>query len=85
MKRKLDKYPHIHSVWFIFYWELCKACEREFRREPGWSALSGPYVNGHGRIIYVCKECCPTKKDAARVFDQKPPRPPPPPPPPPKK
>ncbi len=83
MKRKADQYVDIYNHFGLLVWRECQSCKKEFVREWGWSKLCGPFVNGFGKWKFVCKQCCPNKKDADKVFNYVPRRPPPPPPPPP--
>ena len=79
------KYP-LYSCHPWFFWMSCSFCGREFRREKGWRAITGPYYNNMGRNRYLCSECAPTREEAVTYFNEdrwRPPRPAAPPPQPP--
>lgn len=79
------KYP-LYSCRPWFFWVSCSFCEKEFRREKGWRAITGPYYNNIGRVRYLCSECAPNRSEAVRYFNEdrwRPPRPSSPPPQPP--
>lgn len=87
MKRKhIIKYQYLYRHFSLFFWTKCCGCDKDFRREWGWYAVSGPYCNGMDRKYYLCKTCAPTKSIAADFFlnhkclKVRPPRPTPPPP-----
>ena len=71
MKRnKIIKKPlhhHIKKIKPFFYWEFCRKCGLEFRREFGWKFYNGYItsvmdVRNYNDFI-VCGTCCPTKED----------------------
>ncbi len=87
MKREHKKtYPYLYRHFPILMWTNCCGCGRDFVREKGWMAITGPYYNGHGRRRYLCITCAPSKEIAAEFFANRkflkgrPPRPTPPPP-----
>lgn len=55
--------------WPIFFWRTCSKCGCDFRREPLWRALTGPYFNGVGQWRYACTRCVPTRDDAHEFFE----------------
>ena len=70
------KRPHVEPgysepIWRFrtwFYWVKCEACGLDFRREHGWRSWPS---KGDG-YRHVCAACCPTKADAAKVFEAHP-------------
>jgi len=71
MKREAQferKYKHgVYRTWPLFKWRYCEICGKEFRREWGWNYMGGPFFNNMGQYYYLCKQCCPTWKDANRA------------------
>ena len=60
MRRKVKgPGPKFRSMnWFDqLFWQRCKHCGDEFKREPGWKA--GPYMHEDGSYFheYVCGQC----------------------------
>jgi hypothetical protein len=86
MKRDHIKYyKYLYKCYPLFIWQQCCKCEKDFRREKGWRALTGPWIGGAGVERFLCNKCAPTKKEASKFFvgnEFIPPRPPAPPPPP---
>jgi transposase-like protein len=76
MKRKLKnkipyngKYYHALSKFYsIFKWYKCCHCDKEFRREDGWSAFAG--INNMWPK-YLCHSCAPNIEDAYNLFENK--------------
>lgn len=69
MKRKAKKrYPDLYQFRSLLFWYPCSKCGKEFRRERGWRALTGPWVNNCGRWRYLCPECAPTREEADEYF-----------------
>jgi len=64
-RQKVVKYHNVTKIWPVFIWRECFKCNQEFRREKGWRILTGPYLNGQGRILYVCGSCAHDKSAAA--------------------
>jgi len=52
----------------IFFWQECVACNYEYRREHGYHTMVGPFWQGIGKTIYVCKECAPDSLAADNAF-----------------
>ncbi len=63
-----DLWPH--RSWFA--WKLCCNCKKEFRREVGWRAFTGPYMFGHGLFRYICGSCAPTRAIASDILRREP-------------
>lgn len=69
MKREhIRKYENLWSLFPLLFWYECCGCDREFRREHGWRAITGPYGGGGGRVRYLCSECAPTREAADDFF-----------------
>lgn len=90
MKRKSRVWYEygIYKHYNLFSWKKCDCCGDEFRREIGFTFLTGPFHGGKGVWRYLCKSCTPTieiANDYAVNGGWMPTCPPPPPPPPPKK
>jgi|GEM_PF-2287082 len=76
------KYP-LYRCYPWFFWRQCCECGREFRREHGWRAITGPIFRGVGRPRHLCNECAPDHAAAVAYFNEdrwRPPRPSTPPP-----
>lgn len=69
MKREHKKhYDPLWRCYPLFFWKECCMCGKDFRREWGWRALTGPYCWGQGVVRYLCSSCAPTKEKAAEIF-----------------
>ena len=69
MKREHKKtYPYLYRHFPLLMWTTCCECERDFVREKGWMAITGPYHGVHGRRRYLCKTCAPSRAIAADYF-----------------
>ena len=70
MERKAKvRYEYgVYTEYPLFFWVQCCNCQKEFRRERLWRALTGPFCNGAGVIRYLCKSCVSTKDEAHKYF-----------------
>lgn len=51
-------------------WKECIKCGKEFIRERGYRANTGPYYGGIGRDRYLCNKCGIDEEHASKVFTQ---------------
>jgi len=69
MKRNgLPKCPNLWRTFPLLFWCMCSQCEKQFVREWGWAALTGPWHGTSGRTRYLCKNCAPSRAIAADYF-----------------
>ncbi len=47
----------VQKVWTLFKWNQCCNCNKEFRREPGYSSYITPPRNSVVDTRYLCKTC----------------------------
>lgn len=79
-------YPNLYRTFPLLFWCACSQCEKQWVREWGWAAITGPWHGTRGRTRYLCKTCAPSKAIAAEFFLNRrwlkgsPPNPTPPPP-----
>jgi len=62
----------LYKCYTIFNWHQCCRCKKDFRREHGYRALTGPYYGGAGTWRYVCGTCGPNIETADIVFTSSP-------------
>ncbi|MNY36397.1 hypothetical protein D3C86_1708810 [compost metagenome] len=72
MVREPEVYGSVLRHKTFFRWSLCCCCGFEFRRENGWSYVSGPFLGGYGVTRYVCATCGPDRVSAGNIFDIQP-------------
>lgn len=56
---------------FPLTWVECCSCYHEVRFEFAWHFVIGPYHNGIGVDIHLCRQCSPSKSNAmhfAKVY-----------------
>lgn len=64
-----DKYkPGVYVCNPWFFWQTCSKCKKNFRREKGFRALVGPWINRGGTWKYICQACCPNRDYAHKYF-----------------
>jgi len=69
MKRQhKEHYEHLDRHFSSIFWRYCCMCDKDFRREWGWRALTGPWGNGAGVVRFLCGTCAPTRADADKIF-----------------
>lgn len=65
MKRTyIEQEKTLRKRFFLFSWKFCCICQTEFRREIGFSFISGPFFNGYGVERHICKRCAGDKEIA---------------------
>lgn len=73
MKREStsENYSYLHHCNPYIFWKECCMCNKEFRRENGWKALTARIINNDYIERYVCESCAPNRKVAEDIFNNR--------------
>ncbi|MCK9596586.1 hypothetical protein M0R19_05340 [Candidatus Pacearchaeota archaeon] len=74
--KKRDEYLKATKWRWALRWQECGMCNKEFKWEPYWLLkVYEEYAIGYGIAVdidqyFLCRNCAPTKKDAAKIWRQ---------------
>jgi hypothetical protein len=70
MKREKETYPKVKTYKSYFFWEECRFCHKEFRREQGFKIIDAPDLYGDHTITYSCNDCTSSINDVKEKINQ---------------
>lgn len=71
MKRNKIEYPIIKKWWPKLFWEECRFCKQEFRREKGFKIIDFTKVNRQLYTSYCCNNCADSEEEVRQRIHEK--------------